>query len=103
MISGRVKDLLKRNWGEKAEAMACYAEAKLMHPRRAVAWYLFAMNPEDEDEICAIVANPFPSAYRGSLSEILEAYQGVAEDLQLDQEFRRIRADVLYKKLQEGR
>ncbi len=104
MISSEIKELLKLNWGAKAEAMNCYAEVKFMDDLSVWACYIFAMNPDNEDEICCLIKTGFIiESVRWSLQEIYKCYNSEGEPPKIDKEFRRMRVAELFKKLSEGR
>lgn len=97
---------LKDSWGEKAEAMQCYAEWRFYDPTSAWECYVYAVNPEDEDTcMCIIRVNtPFSGEIvEWSLNAIRSLYNEQGEGVVLDHDFRRIRACELFKKLNEGK
>ncbi len=103
-ISDKIKDALKANWGDRAESMNCYAELKFIDEFSNWACYVFAMNPDNEDEIYCLLTRDFLiQPVRWSLQEIYEAYNYEGEHPQIDKEFRRIRVAELFKKLSEGK
>lgn len=56
MLSESIKDNLKANWGEKADALECLAPIKIHGIDYDGEWccFIFAMNPEDEDEVMTL-------------------------------------------------
>lgn len=48
MLSQKLKDRLKANWGDKANALAVYAEVKLIDPLSSWSCYLFSMDENEE-------------------------------------------------------
>lgn len=97
MIPEPIKQSLMKNWGDKAEAMDCFAEIKFTDDDHKWNYYIYALNPDDETEAMMIVDtvyNPFePFTVITSIRNTLWNSDGI------DTEFRRIRADKLFKKL----
>lgn len=101
MIPEKIKEVLKANWGEKADALNCYAEIKFIDPLSSPwACYIFAMDESEEIVHCL-----FSIAHRGSeiislnLQDIYNSYNGEGEHPIIDEEFRRMRVTELLKRL----
>jgi hypothetical protein len=98
MITESEKKNLMANWGQLSESMSCFAEVKIV----GEIWecYIYAMDPNDENLVqCIIKTRSDCETCTIFLSEILS---------QLDRkgyfpirywDFRKIKADVLFKKL----
>ena len=99
-LSPEIKDRLKSNWGDRMHSMACYAEIKIIDPKERWGVYLLAMNPEDEDEVF-FMGSSFPvlTPEIASLRAITEAFNDEGEYPILDNEFRRVWAAELFKRL----
>ncbi len=101
MLSNQQKDKLKSSWGDKATSMSCMAEVRIYDPLSAWECYIYAMNPEDEDEISCIINGFTIEAIEWRLNELYERYNVEGEPVQLDQEYRPRRAAELFKILHE--
>ncbi len=100
MITDKATLLLTKNWGEKADAMDCYCEVKFIDVFSRWECYIFALNPEDENGIqCIVKHKDDVEIVEWSLDELNRHYNTEGEYPTLDNEFRRIKADVLYKRL----
>ena len=99
MFSQKIKDALKKNWGEKADSMNCYAEVKFIDPLSHWACYIFAMNPKNEDEIVCILNSERLDVCEWSMTELCVSYNSEGEHPVIDDEYRRTRACELFKKL----
>ena len=105
LLSDKQKERLKANWGEKADSLACYAEVRVYDPLSPWECYLYAMNPEDEDEVETIVkaSKMMPASLeRWYMTNILGLFNQDGEGVEVDEEYRPIRASELFKKLNEG-
>lgn len=99
MLSEQIKESLKKNWGEKANALDCYAEVKFFDPLSDWKCYIFGLNPNDEDEIACIVISEQIEVGKWSLKELYLTYNREGEHPIIDQEYRRTRASELLNKL----
>jgi len=103
-MNDEIKEKLKQNWGEKAECMNCYAEIKYIDESSTWACYVFALNPDDNDEICCLIhARHIIEAVRWSLRDLHESIDSYGENPKVDKEYRRMRVAPLFKKLNEGK
>ena len=97
MIPENIKQALMKNWGDKAEAMECFAEIKLSDEDNKWNYYIYALRPDDEKDALTIVDtinNPLnPFTLTTKLRNALWNTDGI------DTEFRRIKASTLFKKL----
>ncbi len=99
MITEKIKEALRKNWGDKANALSCYAELKFIDPISSWSCYIYAMNPETEYEIKCLVYDRGIEIVDWNWIDLFNAYNREGEYPVIDREFRRIRVDVLYKKL----
>lgn len=100
MLNEQIKEILKANWGEKAQAMNCYTEVKFIDDENRWFCYIYALDPNDEDTIACIL--PGPRAIEWSLKELCATYDINGEYVKEDKEFRRIRTAELFKRLSGG-
>lgn len=103
MLSHSQKEKLKASWGDKASSMACMAEVRVYDPLSTWECYVYAMNPENEDEIACIINGFFVEVCNWSLSELTSRFNSDGEPLQIDYEYRPRRACELFKILNERR
>lgn len=101
MLNTKQKDKLKANWGDKASAMACMAEVRVYDPLSPWECYIYALNPEDEDEICCIINGFSLEICEWRLSEIATRFNAEGEAVQMDNEYRPRRAAELFKILNQ--
>ncbi len=101
MISQNLKNKLMANWGEKADSMACMAEVRIYDPLSPWECYIFAMNPEDEDEIACIFNGYSVEVCDWRLSEMATMFNELGENPLIDYEYRPRQAAALLKKLTE--
>jgi hypothetical protein len=102
MISHSQREKLKASWGEKASSMACMAEVRVYDPLSPWECYIYALNPEDEDEICCIIKGFFVEVCEWRLSELASRFNANGEPVQVDNEYRPRRAAELFKILNQG-
>ena len=102
MIPNTIKNRLLNNWGSKANAMACSAELRYYDPLSSWECYIYAMNPEDEDEIVCLINGMTLEISTWKFSELLAMYNANGEPPILDTEFRARRAPEIFKHLNEG-
>lgn len=96
-----IKQRLLNNWGDKASAMACYAEVKLWDRRSGWAVYIMAMNPEEEDEVYGILHTDRIEVGAYTMKELGASYNTYGEYPVLDPDYRRRWASELFKQLNE--
>lgn len=99
MISEKIKNILKHNWGERADAMDCYAEVKFTDNLSGWSCYIYAINPRDEDQIECILRGHSVEIGYWSLTEIYSTYNAWGDPPKIDNEYRRTKVDQLYKRL----
>ena len=103
LIPKHVSEILKVNWGIKADCMQCYAEIKYIDSMSHWACYILAINPDNEDEITCILDNDTLELCQWSLNAIGECYNALGEHPYQDLEYRRVWASELFKRLREAR
>lgn len=94
---------LIQNWGDKAEAMDCFAEVRVFDPLSPWECYIFAQNPENLDEVKVILVGFDVEVCEMSLEEIFSKFNSEGEYVQIDPLFRPVKADKLLKRLRERR
>ncbi len=95
---------LKNNWGDKANSMDCMVEVRVYDPLSSWECYIFAMNPDNEDEISCIIKGFFVEIVEAwSVKEIMSRFNSEGESLQIDYEYRPRKAAELFKTLCEVR
>lgn len=97
MLHHEVREILMNNWGEKADSMACLAEVRVYDPLSSWECYIYAMNPEDEDEIACIIAGFEVEVCDWRLSELNSVFNETGDTPELDTEYRPRRAAELFK------
>lgn len=100
MLNFMIKEALKKNWGEKANTLNCFAEVKLIDPLSSWCCYIFAMD-ESEENIASILYSDAIGVeiYNGCIYDIQSMYNEEGEHPIVDEEFRRTRVTALLKRL----
>jgi len=98
----KTKKKLIENWGDRAEAMDCLVEVKYIDELSRFACYIYALNPEDEDEIACIIHTGHIDVCKWSLRELQRSYNGHGDNPIIDSEFRSTLASTLLKKLKDS-
>lgn len=101
MISHFQKEKLKASWGDKATSMACMAEVRVYDPLSPWECYIYALNPENEDEICCILNGFTLEVCEWRLSELASRFNAEGERVQVDYDYRPCRAAELFKILNQ--
>lgn len=103
MINAYQKKILKENWGDKADCLSCLAEVRLYDALSFWQCFIYAMNPENENEIMCIVSagkNLQPENTEWTMSEISSLYNSDGEGVEMDFGFRPRRALEILKTLE---
>lgn len=103
MIDAQTKSRLLENWGDKAEAMACYAEVKYIDPSSDWACYVYAIDPNDGDTIKCIMHNNDARLLDWSLKELCNCFNSHGEYVIIDKKYVPVRTSELFKKLCGGK
>lgn len=104
MLSPKLKEALKKNWGEKANTLNCFAEVKLIDPLSSWCCYIFAMDQNEEMIQCVLYSDAIGvEVYTQCIYDIYSMYNEEGEHPVIDTEYRRIRVTELLRKLSEGR
>lgn len=100
MLSAYIKEKLKKNWGDKANALDCYAEVKLIDPLSSWACYIYAMDSEEQVIHCLIYSDlNGPQVYIIDIAHIYSMYNENGDHPILDEEFRRMKVNTLLRRL----
>jgi len=100
MIPESIKHRLMENWGDKANAMECYAEVKFIDTMSQWCCYVYALDPSDNDTICCISPGYGEQVHTMSLQDLCNTYDSYGEYVFMDTEYRRMKASDLYRKIQ---
>lgn len=102
LINPKESERLQENWGEKADALACNAEVRLYDPMSAWECYIYAQNPENDDEVMCIIStgkNSEISIEEWTLDAIRFLYNGEGVGVDRDDEYRPRLASEVFKQL----
>jgi hypothetical protein len=88
MLSQSQREKLIRSWGEKADAMSCMAEVRVYDPLSPWECYIYDMNPEDEDEVLAIVAGFTIEVTAFNMKELMLMFNSDGDPLSIDNNYR---------------
>lgn len=100
MLSRGVVDILKKNWGSKADALDCYAEVKFIDHLSTWRCYIFAMDENEEMVQCLLYSDAMGvEIYTESMQNIQAMYNEEGEHPSLDKEFRRTRVSEILSRL----
>ncbi len=105
MISDFLKDKLKTNWGEKADALDCLAYVRVFDPLSPWQCYVYALNPDDEDEVeCIVKVSKSQEATleRWFMTSIMSLFNTDGESVEVDEEYRPRRALDILNRLNKG-
>jgi hypothetical protein len=101
MLASKVVQKLKANW-VKAESLDCMAEARIYNTLPNWECFIYAMNPEGEDEIQYIFNGiDLEVVEAGSLSGLLHIFNREGEYPQIDREYRPRLASEIFNKLRK--
>mgnify|MGYP001564356948 CR=1 FL=1 len=92
-------EILKNNWGALADSLACNAELRVYDPLSRWECFVFAINPEDEDEMACIINGFDVEVCHWRFSELWARYNAHGEAPTIDREFRPRNAGEIYKTL----
>ena len=100
MLSHTIKQALKKNWGEKANTLNCFAEVKLIDPLSSWCCYIFAMDESEEVVHCLMYSDMIGvEIYTQCMYDIQAMYNEEGEHPIVDKEYRRTRVTELLKRL----
>jgi hypothetical protein len=100
LLSQKHKEALKKNWGERADTLNCYAEVKLIDPLSSWCCYIFAMDNDEEVVHCLLYSDAIGvEIYTQCMHDIHSMYNEYGEHPIVDEEFRRTRVTELLRRL----
>ena len=95
-----IRQALKKNWGENASTLNCFAEVKFIDPLSSWACYIFAMSENEEMIHCLLYSDAIGvEIYTQCMHDIHSMYNEQGEHPIIDQEFRRTRVTELLRRL----
>lgn len=99
-LSEKQKKALLNNWGDKADALACNAIVRLYDSLSKWEFYIYAMNPEDENQVSLILKNSFGSRLneQWTIDELEGMYNDHGEGLNVDESYRPRSVESLLKR-----
>jgi len=103
MLSDKQKEKLMENWGEKAECLTCNAEVRVYDPLSSWECYIYAMNPENNDEILCLISGFYVELCGWYMTELESCYNMIGEPPQLDSEYRPRQVSSLLKLITDRR
>lgn len=103
MLNQQQKEKLKANWGDKADSMACKAEVRVYDPTSPWRCYIYAMNPEDENQVCVLVRGFEVETCEMDMRDLQSMFNVEGEGPIVDMEFRPRQVSQLFKLLNEGK
>lgn len=104
-IDSKQSAKLKDNWGAKAESLQCQAELRVYDPLSDWQCYIYAMNPDNENEIMCLISggkNIEPVTVDWTLYEMSLLYNSHGEGVEIDTEYRPRQTAELFKMLNRG-
>ncbi len=90
---------LKSSWGEKSDCLAATAELRVFDPLSCWECFIFALNPEDEDEIACILHGFTVEVTTWRLSELASHFNAEGDSPIIDREFRPRKAETILRML----
>jgi len=104
MLSDAVKNRLIKNWGDKANALSCYAEVKFIDPLSSWVCYIFAMDENEENLQCLLYSDTLGvEITTQSINELQNKYNEHGEHPVIDNEYRRMRVTEIIRRLRHER
>ena len=104
MLNDKQKEKLKNQWGDKADALACFAQVRVYDSLSDWQCYIFAVNPENENEIQCLISggkNLEPIVTPWSMYELSLLYNSNGDGVLVDYDFRPREVAIILKKLNE--
>lgn len=99
MLTASQKHKLKENWGPRSESLDCPAEVRFYDPLSGWECYIYAMNPDNEDEILCIIGAETVEDCAWSLSELASRFNAEGEGVKLDMEYCPIQSGAVLRKM----
>lgn len=100
MLDQQIKEVLKKNWGEKANTLNCFAEVKLIDRLSSWCCYIFAMDNDEELIHCLLYSHGIGvEIYTQCIQDIYSMYNEHGESPVVDKEYRRTRVTEILRRL----
>lgn len=99
MLTSKQIKRLVANWGERADALDCNAEARIYDPMSKWECYIYALEPTEQDEIACIINGETVELTTWMLADLRTVFNSLGEGPQNDLGFIPIRITRLLKKL----
>ena len=99
-MNSYIIEILKDNWGEKAETLNCFAEVRFFDPLSSWACYVFAMHKDERLIHCLLYSDALGAEiHTMDLEYIKTMYNEHGEPPQIDKEFRKTKVIELLRRL----
>ena len=99
-IDPKIKEVLKKNWGERANTLNCFAEVKFIDPLSSWACYIFAMDESEEMIHCLLYSDAIGVEIDTQyMYDIQSMYNEEGQHPIMDSEYRRTKVTELLKRL----
>jgi hypothetical protein len=92
---------LLASWGERADSLAATAELRVYDPLSCWECFIYALNPDDQDEIACILHGFTVETCNWRLSELASHFNANGEAPIVDKEYRSREANVILKMLRD--
>ena len=102
MINETLKEARLKNW-EYAPELNTFVEARVYDPASICEWYLIAMNPDNNEEVAAIVCKDSIELELINIADLLTALNSEGAPLVWDDHFRREKGLKIWSKLKKQR
>jgi len=99
ILNHKQLEKLKANWGEKADGMECKAEVRVYDPLSKIEFYIYALNPDNDDDIMFLGVSDNLELGQWSMQSLKSFYNAHGEPLTVDQEYRPRYINEIFKKL----
>jgi hypothetical protein len=93
---------LQSQWGESSSAMSAYCLCRVFERNNRHEFFIYAQDPMENDKLLSIERSGMFLVPDSLISkwELEHLYDLEGEPFEIDPDFRPMRADLLYKKLQ---
>ena len=102
MMNETLKGALLQNW-EHAHELNTFVEARVYDQASICEWYLIAMNPDNNDEIAAIVCKDTIELEMININDLLTTLNSEGLPLVWDEHFRRDKGLKIWSRLKKQR
>ena len=102
IINEKVTQRLKANWPDVHD-LNTFVECRIFDPASIAEWYVMGCNPDNEDELAAIIVRDNVELMIVSLSDLRNTLNCEGNGLEIDPHFRREKALKVWGNLQRKR